>query len=585
MIISNTKFILHLLTLIIVVVNYEASVAQEDTVDIPDTINNTSNNTSNSTSTTSANGASDVSQDSMLSHTFYGVILAEFKGYGGNFYESLAQYKKVLPHIKDQDFYRQAFNTALYFRDREFAKKILKQWNKYYGVSERNLTSHIEYAILISDQEKIIKYSLRYFKLSKLPTDEKLLAIGKSIYERVESHIAVKIYRQIHDMNPKDIDAAAALLSFTINKKNSFEAVELAKEMLNIFPGNAEIVTLYSQALRKTGDINRSKNVLLNANLTFRENPKLKYAASLILLSEKRYTEAIQELKKVAKIDPTNWRAIRLLASNLLFDYKLRDQADPYLYSLLSFPETSNFARYFLGVTASRRGEFAIAESHFREIYRGERYVNARIELSQVYQKQGKNELAEEELISLSEEIDNETSLGLVLANLTYFYQINQKYDKASTILEEALKKYPNNQDLLYQGAMLALDLNQVDKALHELWKILVNNPESATFMNAYGYTLADKTNRYDEAYKYIKQSLELEPNNPAIIDSMGWVLYKQKLYKQSLQYLQKAYEIEPDEEIGAHLVEVLRVNGKKSKAKKLLRTLKKKYPFSKFLK
>jgi tetratricopeptide (TPR) repeat protein len=76
--------------------------------------------------------------------------------------------------------------------------------------------------------------------------------------------------------------------------------------------------------------------------------------------------------------------------------------------------------------------------------------------------------------------------------------------------------------------------------------------------LNAYGYTLADRTDRYKEAARLIKKALKLEPDSAAIIDSWGWVLYRQGEYEEALVFLNEAYEKLSDPEVAGHIVEVL---------------------------
>jgi len=96
---------------------------------------------------------------------------------------------------------------------------------------------------------------------------------------------------------------------------------------------------------------------------------------------------------------------------------------------------------------------------------------------------------------------------------------------------------------------------------------IIAKDPEHSIALNALGYTLADKTERLDEAYELISKALNLDPDNPAILDSMGWVLYRMGNLQRSLGYLQKAYTKFPDPEVAAHLGEVLWMLGNQQKA------------------
>ena len=133
--------------------------------------------------------------------------------------------------------------------------------------------------------------------------------------------------------------------------------------------------------------------------------------------------------------------------------------------------------------------------------------------------------------------------------------------------------------------ADLLLRMDQLDTAIATYAEALDRWPDSATTLNAYGYTLADRTDRYDEAAVLIEKALELDPDNSAIIDSWGWVLHKLGRNEEALGHLERAYETFPDAEVAAHIVEVLAALDRHDEAFELLESAEEKQPDSKFLK
>ena len=120
----------------------------------------------------------------------------------------------------------------------------------------------------------------------------------------------------------------------------------------------------------------------------------------------------------------------------------------------------------------------------------------------------------------------------------------------------------PETTSLLYARSMLAEQRDDLVQMEADLRTIIANEPDNSTALNALGYSLANRTERYDEALALISQALALEPDEPAILDSMGWVLYRTGRYEEALDYLTRAYAEFPDPEVAAHLGEVLWVNG-----------------------
>lgn len=129
---------------------------------------------------------------------------------------------------------------------------------------------------------------------------------------------------------------------------------------------------------------------------------------------------------------------------------------------------------------------------------------------------------------------------------------------EASVVYSRALEADPDNEDLLYARALVTEKLGQFDLAEKDMRHILRNDPDNVRTLNALGYTLADKTDRYEEALGYISRALQQKPDDPAIIDSMGWVHFRLGNLGEARKYLEQAWGLTQDSEIGAHLGEVL---------------------------
>ncbi|MEX0951452.1 MAG: tetratricopeptide repeat protein, partial [Gammaproteobacteria bacterium] len=142
-------------------------------------------------------------------------------------------------------------------------------------------------------------------------------------------------------------------------------------------------------------------------------------------------------------------------------------------------------------------------------------------------------------------------------------------YADAMSVYDAALIDNQNI-DLLYARAMLAEKMDRLEILERDLGKILEQDPDHVQALNAYGYTLADRNVRLDEAVEYIKRALELRPNDFYILDSMGWALYRMGRFDEAIDYLRQALAINNDAEVAAHLGEVLWVKGERDAARKI---------------
>ena len=144
--------------------------------------------------------------------------------------------------------------------------------------------------------------------------------------------------------------------------------------------------------------------------------------------------------------------------------------------------------------------------------------------------------------------------------------------DEAFKILNDGVRALPEDMSLRYTRALTAVGLGQLESAESDLRQIIAAQPDNAAAINALGYTLADLTQRYDEAEQLILLAYELQPDDASIIDSMGWISYRLGRLPEAEGYLQEAWKTMRNAEVAAHLGEVLWVNGQKEEARSIWR-------------
>jgi tetratricopeptide (TPR) repeat protein len=142
--------------------------------------------------------------------------------------------------------------------------------------------------------------------------------------------------------------------------------------------------------------------------------------------------------------------------------------------------------------------------------------------------------------------------------------------EEALQLLNDALIALPGDVQLRYTRALLAVGLGQLELAESDLRQIISVEPDNAAAINALGYTLADLTERYDEAEQFIRRAYELQPEDASIIDSMGWVSYRLGRLREAEAYMREAWKVMRNAEIAAHLGEVLWARGQKDEARSL---------------
>jgi tetratricopeptide (TPR) repeat protein len=204
-------------------------------------------------------------------------------------------------------------------------------------------------------------------------------------------------------------------------------------------------------------------------------------------------------------------------------------------------------------------------------------YMNALLKRAQLISKAGDLAAARRLLKQYPAEGEAE-KIQLVSAEAQLLRDAG-KLGEAMSAMDTVLKRYPDNTDLLYDYAMLAEKADKLEVMETALRRIIKLAPNNQHAYNALGYSFAERNVRLQEAYTLIAKALELAPEDPFIIDSMGWVQYRLGRLKEAEASLQRAYKLRPDPEIAAHLGEVLWFKGEQEEAKKLWRDASKKNP------
>ncbi len=233
---------------------------------------------------------------------------------------------------------------------------------------------------------------------------------------------------------------------------------------------------------------------------------------------------------------------------------------------LISRNQYVSAGHYHLGEIYQSRNQYPEALENYRAVTPGQNYINAVVKATEVLVGLGQSK----EALALVK-ADQAKAEGMALENLYMLeadlYSKSGQMNAAEVALSQGIKAFPNSTRLLYARAMLYAQIDYVSAAEKDLKAVLTLVPENAAALNALGYTLADRTERYQEAYEYIKQAYALTPDDPAVIDSMGWVAYRLGHYEEALSKLRKAMAALPDHEIAAHLGEVLWVTGQQEEA------------------
>jgi tetratricopeptide (TPR) repeat protein len=292
---------------------------------------------------------------------------------------------------------------------------------------------------------------------------------------------------------------------------------------------------------------------------------RLDYA--LLLMTAQRNSAAVQQLEILARNPEYGPVALRLLGLIEFQDGQL-DAATAKFADLVRSDKYLDDAFFYLALISERRGDVEHALRLYAQVQNGENALPALLRATTILQKHGAAAAADELLDRLIE--DEPQRATEILAARARMYADGGDAPRAIAVLERAVADYPDNVDLRYAVASIYEEQGRVPDALRELTKLLKTRPDDPAALNALGYTLADHSRELTRARRLIETAHAAAPKNAAILDSLGWVLYRQGRGADAETYLRAAYADDRGGDIAAHLGEVLWQLGKTSEAEQV---------------
>jgi len=334
-------------------------------------------------------------------------------------------------------------------------------------------------------------------------------------------------------------------------------------------PEDGEIAPILLRA-RLLQLLNRGDEALplLQKNIRkYPEDKRLRLTYARMLVEQDRMDDAKAEFSTLVQQYPED-DELRYSLALVCLEAKAWDEAKGYLEDLIARESHVDSAHLNLGRIAEERNDPQGALIEYAQVGPGNDYLPAQLRQADILMSNGKAAEAQSKLAAeRDEQPDYAIQLYLIESETL---SANKQDDKAWKVLQQALQKYPDDLNLLYTRAMLAEKRNDLAQMEKDLRLIIKRDPDNAMALNALGYTLSDRTTRYAEAKTLIEQAHQINPEDPAVLDSLGWVNYRLGNLDDAEKYLRQALERFPDHEVAAHLGEVLWAKGNQREAKQV---------------
>ena len=494
------------------------------------------------------------------------ILVGEIASQRGSDELSLDYYMEAARSSQDLKIVERATRLAVTAGDYEKAEEAVRFWVK---LSPTDADARLVMASVHVRKGEIESAREQLETLLKLVGDDRkgFDLIVRALGREPDKANLLKTVSLLVEPRQDDPNAVHAYTVLAMHANDMQLATKSVQRLIKLAPERDDVWVIYARIMLVVGRSQQAVEVMRPIVQDGSPGKLLRITYARLLLNARLNREAKAQFDEILKIDPSNpdvLYSVALLAINSHQD----EEAKGYLLKLVNLNFHENAASYYLGQIAERSKDYEGALAWYAGVSQGNFAVDAGVRLAILIGKQGNITKARSQLESLREAHPDRVlpiylAEGALLRNEAF-------YQEAIALYTLALEKFAGNSDLLYSRSLVAEKLNDLSMAESDLRAIILSEPNNASALNALGYTLADRTDRYEEALDLIRRAFKIKPLDPAIIDSMGWIQYRLGNLEEGLKYLREAFAKFADPEIASHLGEVLWHLGNKDEAQKV---------------
>ena len=503
----------------------------------------------------------DLPKVALTPEILYELLVGEIAGQRGQIAVAADTLGKVAQQTRDPRIAERATLAALYAKRYDEALQSSRLWVE---LEPGDIEAHEALVTTLLELNRMPEAKEQFGKLFSLEEaqqnlDQAYLRAAAVLARASNREAATEIMRSLVARHPQQATAHFAMAHLMVRGGDLDKALIADEEALKLSPGWEEAALFKARILLSLKEPQKARafyESFLDRNPRA-TSVRLNYARFLI--DQKEWQKALEEFKRVAADVPNDADTIYAVGLLSLQNNRL-DDAEKYLKQALALRPQNDQARLYLGQVAEQSKRYPEAARWYREITNGEYYFEAQVRLGVVTAKQGDVAAARQLLDGI--DVQNDAQRVQVALAQEQILREAKQYREALEVLNAAIKAVPDDKDLLYARALAAEKLNMVDVSERDLRAILKQDPKNVNALNALGYTLTDRTTRYQEALELLQQAMTLKPDDAFILDSMGWLQYRLGNNAEAVKYLKHALDLRNDAEIAAHLGEVLWVMG-----------------------
>ena len=516
----------------------------------------------------SAEPSADIRYADFEPEELYLLLSGEIAAQRGRFDVTLVNYMKAAQQSRDLGVIERTMRIAQSLNADNAQQKLAALWLE---VAPDNMQAHRISAIQAVKKNELETALGHMEKIMDLGGDadfDSLAAMAGNLPPEQQQEL-LDLYQQLeqrHPDNPELQYSIALLLKVTGEPQQALAKLE---PLLDSKPDFQPALILKGDLLYQTNQKQQALDHLRANTRQFPDNRQMGTLYGRMLIGEGELQTAQNEFRRLVNRFP-DVPGLRLSYALVALENDQIALAEEELTRLIEQGHHSDEAHYYLGRIADEENENEQAIGYYRNVEKGNYFFPALARASELMAEQGELDEALADIREIRKNNpDQDENFRLLEINLL----LDRDHDeRALQAANEALESFPGNVRIRYARAMLLDSMDKPEQAEADLRTIIEEQPDNAVALNALGYILTTRTDRLDEARDYIERALAIDPENPAILDSMGWVLYLQGNTDEALSYLSRAWEAYADPEVAAHYGEALWQTGEQEQARSIWR-------------
>lgn len=508
-------------------------------------------------------------QESATSQLMFEIMISELAGRRGRLDVAMTGYLRASERTEDPRVSERATRLAAFGRQWEAAEKVSRRWQ---ALDPASLEAPQFLAQALLRQGKADEAADQYIAIVENSDnkEESLRQIQAAVQGAGSTDEIVNIMRQMQSAYPHVVEAHLALARALVVTGDNDSALNAADEAIKLDPGNTPAVLLKAETLMALGRAEEGLGVVEKVLAVNPDNQQLRLGYAQLLVGAGRFDAVGAQLDKLFVAGNEN-RDTLLTISSLALEARRVDRARLYLRRLLEIGEYQDRANYYLARISDQQQDIQQAISYYDAVVSGDLQLPAQIRVAELLGLQGDVEEGRDRLRELARTHEDPAVQARIITAESRVLQTAGRAGEAVVVLTEGLSRFTDNGDLLYARALAADAAGDQAMLVSDLTKLIELQPHNAHALNALGYHLTDSNQELDRAETLLVKANELLPNDPAIMDSLGWLYYRQGKLDQAVELLREAFVLYPDAEIAAHLGEALWLSGREEEASKLI--------------